>query len=199
MTFGNAIRAGNEVDVSRLLCQHGLELMNAKLSLHIVLNIDATLTPPASRRESLVQVTSSILKQNCNSSQNGSITVTPFQLGLLAQHRHIIKILMERIMEIKDTDSQLKWMENILGSKTSLVIPNNAAQCDKDTLSLNGINAFHLATRYDPMALKEIVCILNEKHMIPRLKDLLNEQDSNRKWTPLHIGAKCVSIEAVRY
>ena len=61
------------------------------------------------------------------------------------------------------------------------------------------MNAFHLATGYDTIALKEIFCILNEKYLMPSLKNLLKEQDSARRWTPLHIAAKCVSIEAVRY
>ena len=96
-------------------------------------------------------------------SQHGFMTVTPFHLGLLAQRRHIINIMLEKVLEENDPQAQFQWMKKILECKTTLQIPDDAVPCDKGTLSLDGMNAFHVAARYDPKALKDILELINDK------------------------------------
>ena len=197
LSFGNAVRAGNETEVSRLLSKHGLDILLAEMSFKIKLDIDTRLTPPIIRRNTTFQ--NAVVESNNEClSKHGFMTVTPFQLGLLAQHRHIIKLLIEKILETNDNETQLEWLKRVLGTKTSLKIPDDAVPCDKGTLSLDGMNAFHLATKYQPKALKDILYILNEKNLMSNLSYLLEERDWRLKQTPLHIAAKCPTAEVAR-
>ena len=191
-TFGNVVRAGNDAEVVRLLSEHGLELLISKLSFDIMLDMDTRLTPPSTRkRSSLHRMQSAEVSTNSdNKSHQGSMTVTPFHLALLASHRHIIKSMINKVLEEKDHQIRFQWMEKILASKTTLMIPGNSVRCDKRTSSLEGMNTFHVATRYHPEALEDIFRALNERKWMSNLKYLLEETDSILYRTPLHIAAR---------
>ena len=190
LTFGNAVRAGNESEVLQHLSQHGLELLMSQVSFDIILDIDTRLTPPIIRRQSTLHRVQSSGNSAENRSQHGFMTVTPFHLGLLAQHRHIINIMLDKILSEEDPQIQLMWMKRVLECKTSLIIPEDAIQCDKGTLSLDGMNAFHVAARYHPKALNDVLHVINEKQWSGELGYLLEQTDSYLKQTPLHIAAK---------
>merc|ERR1712150_237726 len=82
--------------------------------------------------------------------------------------------------------------------KTTLIIPEDAVSCDKGTLSLDGMNAFHVAARYHPNALKDILGVINEKGWMVNLEYLLEQTDSYLHQTPLHIAAKNSTPEVAR-
>ena len=201
LTFGNAVRAGNEAEVVRHLSEHGLDLLMSEVSFDIILDIDTRLTPPIIRRHSTVNRVQSVAgNSTCmdNRSQHGFMTVTPFHLGLLAQHRHIIKIMLEKILEQNDPQSQFQWLKNVFECKTTLIIPEDAIQCDKGTLSLDGMNAFHVAARYHPKALKDILNVINENSWMSEFGYILEKTDSYLHQTPLHIAAKNSTPEVAR-
>ena len=66
------------------------------------------------------------------------------------------KALEEKILEEKEPQAQLQWMKKLLGFKAILTSSAHTIQWGKDTLSLNGMNAFHIATRYNAEILKHI-------------------------------------------
>ena len=197
MTFGNAVRAGNDAEVTRLLSEHGLDLLMAEVSFDIILDVDTRLTPPIVRRHSALH--NAMYCANSDSrSQHGFMTVTPFHVGLLAQRGHIIKIMIEKVLEENDPHTQFHWMKKVLESKTTLLIPEDSVPCDKGTLSLKGMNAFHVAARYHPKALKDIFRVLNEKQWTSHLTYLIEGTDSFLHQTPLHIAAKHPTPEVAR-
>ena len=197
LTFGSAVRAGDDEEVIRLLSTNGLDLLLAEVSFDIVLDIDTRLTPPIIRRHDAFENTANGTNSE-SKSQHGFMTVTPFHLGILAQRRHIIKIMIEKILEVTEPQKQFQWMNNVLASKTTLIIPEDAVPCDKGTLSLNGMNSFHVAARYHSKSLKYILCVLNEKQWMPELRYLLEETDSFLHQTPLHLAAKNPTPEVAR-
>ena len=200
LTFGNAVRAGNDAEVVRLLTENGLDLLLSDVSFDIILDIDTRLTPPIIRRHSALHRMQSAVnpENNENKSQHGFMTVTPFHLGLLAQHRHTIKIMLEKVLEENDSQTQYDWLKSVLERKTTLIIPEDAVSCDKGTLSLDGMNAFHVAARYHPNALKDILGVINEKGWMVNLEYLLEQTDSYLHQTPLHIAAKNTTPEVAR-
>ena len=200
LTFGNAVRAGKESEVIRLLSENSLDLLVSEVSFDIILDIDTRLTPPIVRRHSTIhRMQSEVNSSNTAAkSQHGFMTVTPFHLGLLAQRRHIINIMLEKVLEENDPQAQFQWMKKILECKTTLQIPDDAVPCDKGTLSLDGMNAFHVAARYDPKALKDILELINDKQWMENLGYLLEQKDSKLQQTPLHIAAKNATPEVAR-
>ena len=200
LTFSNAVKAGDDVKVSQLLAEQGVSLLTSEVSFNTTLSIDTRLTPPIIRKQSTVhrmESESSIAKGE-KQCREGIMTVTPFHLGLLARHRHIIKIMLEAILEEKDPKLAFQWMEKVLNAKTALTLPDQSVSCGKDTVSMNGMNAFHVAARYHSQGLKEILKTLQSKHWIPGFKYLLDEKSSSLLQTPLHIAAKQPTEEATR-
>ena len=129
-----------------------------------------------------------------------NMTVTTFQLAIIAKQSGIVKVFLQNVLEIPDEGEQLDLLKQLLGTKTFLMFPKNAKCYDKDDRSLDGMNAFHLGAKYSPGALKQIFDHLNENMLIEEndIKTLLEATDDQLHQTPLHIAATHSSPMAVR-
>ena len=201
--FGNAVKDGNDEEVEQMLVEHGLALLMAQVSIDITLDIDTRLTPPVRRRASTVFKKKSISSSASNSektSRHGMMTVTAFNLGIIYRHRNVTRIMIEKLLEAKENEVQLQWMKNVLGFKAILTSSSRSIQWGKDTLSLNGMNAFHIATRYNPGILKEIFTVMRAKQWLSELQELIEQKNSSLlSQTCLHIAAKNRTAEATRF
>lgn len=201
--FGNAVKDGNDEEVERMLVEHGLELLMAQVSIDITPDIDTRLTPPVIRRSSNVfrkKSVRSLASSSETTSRHGLMTVTAFNLGIIFRHRNVTRIMIERIFEQKEHEVQLRWLKNVLGFKAILISSSRSDQWGKDTLSLNGMNAFHIAARYNPEILKAIFTVLREKQWISEFQELIEQKNSvPLSQTCLHIAAKNTTAEATRF
>ena len=119
------------------------------------------------------------------------MTVTAFQLGIIAKRPGIIRAFMQKIFELTDQEGRLNLLIKVLGTKTFLDFPKDPKLYDKDDRSLDGMNAFHLGAKYSPAALSQIFDHLNDNSFMEEddIKDLLEATDNQICQTPLHIAA----------
>ena len=120
-----------------------------------------------------------------------SMTVTAFQLGIIAKRAGIIKLFMRKVLEITEVDERVSFLTKVLGGKAQLAFPKDPKGYDKDDRSLDGMNSFHLGAKYSPGALTQIFDYLNENMLMEEndIKELLEATDDQLHQTPLHIAA----------
>ena len=185
--FANGVRGGNE---NRVKLHLQANWPNIEKHLLAQLTFDLTLDRDTSLDDT---------KQTATDEGDGGVpdvdkvnmTVTTFQLGIIAKRAGIIKIFMQKALEIPDEDERIGLIKKLLGTKTFLKFPKDAKLYDKDDRSLDGMNAFHLGARYSPSALQQIFEHLNENGLMEDndIKELLEETENQLHQTPLHIAA----------
>lgn len=183
--FANSVRGGNERRVNAIL-----DTTKESIEKHLLAKVSFDLT--------LDRDTS--LEQNHSDEADGSgvpdidkvsMTVTAFQLGIIAKRAGIIKLFMKKVLEVTEGDERVSFLKNVLGGKAHLAFPKDPKGYDKDDRSLDGMNSFHLGAKYSPGALTQIFYYLNENMLMEEndIKDLLEATDDQLCQTPLHIAA----------
>jgi ankyrin repeat protein len=128
------------------------------------------------------------------------LTLTPFHMAVMAKQTSIVNLFMEKLVQHAMNESGLDKLKMVLGKVVLLTFPKNPKYYSKDDVSVDGMNVFHLTAKYCIPALKIIFRFLNAHGLIDKqgIKELLQEQDKHLQQTPLHIAAKCSSLEAIR-
>ena len=183
--FANAVRAGNERRVNTVLESNPQNIekhLLAKLSFDLTLDRDTSLDDDSNLDEG---------DGGVPDIDKVTMTVTTFQIGIIAKRPGIIKLFMQKALEFTDGEERLTLFKKLLGTKAFLTFPKNAKCYDKDDRSLDGMNAFHLGAKYSPGALKQIFDYLNDHSLIEEdeIKDLLEAAEDQLHQTPLHIAA----------
>jgi hypothetical protein len=185
INFANSVRSGNERRVNALLKTNKESIENhllAKLSFDLTLDRDTSLDQsPSDEADGGVPDVDKV-----------SMTVTVFQLGIIAKRAGMISLFMEKVLDITEGDERVSFFTKLLGAQAHLEFPkNNPKFYDKDDRSLDGMNAFHLGAKYSPGALTQIFDYLNENMLMEEydIKELLEATDAHIYQTPLHIAA----------
>ena len=185
--FGNAVRGGNERRVNNIL--KSLNKDNIEKHLLAQLSFDLTLDRDTSFDES-----------NARDEGDGSgvpdidkvnMTVTIFQLGIIAKRPGIIKMFMQKVLDETEGQECLELLKKLLGTQAFLTCTKNSEVYDKDDRALDGMNAFHLGAKYSPASLAQIFEHLDESAAMEEvdLSELLEAPENQLNQTPLHIAA----------
>ena len=184
VTFANGVRGGNEKRVKALLRANwpNIEpLLLAKLSFVLTLDRDTSLDDAAT----------DVGDAGVPDVDKVTMTVTAFQLGIIAKRPGVIRAFLQKILDIPDEDERFQLLKKVLETKTFLDFPKDPKLYDKDDRSLDGMNAFHLGAKYSPGALNQIFYHLNDNNFMEEdeIKSLLEATDDQIRQTPLHIAA----------
>ena len=186
ISFGNAVRGGNERRVAGFLKSLKKENIEkhllAQLSFDLTLDRDTSLDESSGRDEGDGGVPD-IDKVN--------MTVTIFQLGIIAKRPGIINMFMQKVIEETEGEERLELLKKLLGTKAFLTFTKNPKGYDKDDRALDGMNAFHLGAKYSPASLVQIFEHLNESSIMEEndISDILEAPENQLNQTPLHIAA----------
>ena len=208
--FADAVRGGNERRVAATLQMNwpNIEpILMSQLSFDLTLDRDTSLdSGQPSRRSSVTGI--DLGDGGVPDIDKVTMTVTPFHLAIIAKQAGIVRVFMEKVMDIAEEDNKrLDLLVKLLGAKTLLLFPKNPLCYDKDDRSLDGMNAFHLGAKYSAAALQEIFYYLNDrdstaenetKELETEIKELLEAKDEHLQQTPLHVAATHPSSIAAR-
>ena len=186
ISFGNAVRGGNKRKVHAIL--KSLNRENIEKYLLAQLSFDLTLDRDTSFDESSEfdngdEEASDIDKVN--------MTITMFQLGIIAKRPGIIKMFMQKILVDIEYEERLGLLKTVLGTKAFLTFTKSPKCYDKDDRALDGMNAFHLGAKYSPASLAQIFEQLNDNSLMEEndINALLEASENQLNQTPLHIAA----------
>ena len=115
---------------------------------------------------------------------NAEMTVTAFHLAVMSNQRKVVRVMLQHVANIGEEEECSNALVQVLGTKTSVVFTGGEAiTYDKDDRSLDGMNAFHLASKYDPKAIEVIFDILSTSHVTySEVLELLEEKDKHSYW-----------------
>ena len=122
-------------------------------------------------------------------------------LAVMSNQRKVLRVMLQHVANIEEEEECSNALVQVLGTKTSVVFTGGEAiTYDKDDRSLDGMNAFHLASKYDPKAIEVIFDILSTSHVTySEVLELLEEKDKHLEQTPLHVAVKHSTSNAARY
>ena len=190
------VRAGNQVEVKKILDEKGLEILNIEYKSGLELDRIVELN------EENKEADDPNAEDVDNSLENATMTVTPLQLAIIAKRKKVTQVIIEYIANIEEAEECANALKEVLGSTVKLDFVDDKETYDKDDRSMDGMNAFHLACKYDPKAIKLIFDILNRKNderFFFMMKDLLDETDNHLQQTPLHVASRNSTSVAARY
>ena len=104
----------------------------------------------------------------------------------------MVKLMLDLILEDTSCGDPKAVLKEVLCAKTRVVFSRGKSeQYFKDDRVLNGINAFHLAAKFDAHSLLIMAKALKEAGMIEELREpLLEAKDAEMGKTPLHLAVK---------
>ena len=186
ISSANAVRGGNERKVNNFL--NSLNKDSIEKHLLAQLSFDLTLDRDTSFDESSAQDEGD---GGVPDIDKVNMTITLFQLGIIAKRPGIIKLFMQKVLEDTEGDERLSLLKNILGTKAFLTFTKNSKCYDKDDRALDGMNAFHLGAKYSPASLAQIFEHLNDSSLMEenQINELLEAPENQLNQTPLHIAA----------
>ena len=195
MRFGILVRAGNHAEIENLLQREGIEVLRSWHTTGLELDRIVELEEHNNAEdvnEDGDEVDSRLI--------NAHLTVTPLQLAIIAKQTKVIQVIIEHIANIEEAEECQNALGEVLGSKAKLDFIDAIETYDKDDRSINGMNAFHLASKYHPNAMRVIFDILNKKRVTyTNVINLLSETNFDLKQTPLHVAVRNVTSCAARY
>ena len=134
-----------------------------------------------------------------------TLEVTPLHLAILSRQESSLEVILEELITSFTQQNTGLGMnrDHILGTKVIAKFPTNdnfkAVYSEEDCM-LDGMNVFHLSTKYFPEGLETIIRYLRRQDcLFLQVNDLVAEKDYQIENTPLHVAAECGSIVAMRY
>jgi hypothetical protein len=182
--FGDAIRSGSTQLIAEILAKIGPGIIQDHM-----LSFDVTLRKLAAT--SFRSPTMSTWHVPDAVTKNERMSVTPFQLAIIAMKGSVVDQMLEAVMA--SAKNPHAFLRMILSSKSKMTYVCGLSSYCKDDRVLDGINAFHLAAKYHAPSLLSIIQLLQQEDLVDSMIDLLEAQDSHMGKTPLHLAVKSPS------
>ena len=215
ISFGNYIRAGLKEKMGGMLDEHGVDLLKTWFTLQVYLkrtNSEEGENENVGdiRRNSNRNVTveEDAPRHVKNYQDVAQIEVTPLHLAILSRQEASLEAILENTIPLYSASAanfrlptRMIDADQILFTRVKVNYPGRSVgtYSDEDCM-LDGMNIFHLATRYFPKGLETIIRLVRRQDgLMERLKHLIEQKDNQIENTPLHVAATCGSIFATRY
>ena len=181
--LADEIRAGCLKDVENMLSDIETQLLDCKLQMSLELHTVKYVTiGPMLQNSDMYEVPK---KQY----ETVELNFTPFHLAIMSRRAECVRLFLEKIVDLKEEKPELLYQ--VLEKEVEIdygCLPQNLF--DKDDRSLDGMNAIHLAARFDSLSMVEISEILKD-HMSDKLTSkLVNQQTNHLALTPLHLAVQ---------
>ena len=182
--FPNSIRAGKTEEVMEAMNDNDVEdiLMNTFFSIrmhfHTVKYIsigpflkDPPYTIPSKQYEKV------------------ELLLTPFQLAIFSAREKIVRLFLNKILELKNKKPIL--LAQVLEQKVKVDYNNQLINMfDKNHRSLDGMNSIHLAARFDHSCLNEIIETMKLLLSDDTISQLIHKPTNHLLITPLHLAVQ---------
>ena len=136
-----------------------------------------------------------------------TLEVSPIHLAIISKQESSLQALLEwgtsqemSSASVGVENNQLKTSNDLFDTKVKVNFqPDDQKSYDDLDLMFDGMNILHLAAKYYPSGLEQIIQ-LSQKHkgLFEHVNEMLVETDSDIKNTPLHVAAYSSSIVALR-
>ena len=189
--FSYDIRRGNAGKVNEFLKNNSTYVLQAKLSTEIVTELN---TPIQLREKPLPYY-----NHDAGNLRKAKLIILPIHIAIIAKQVEIVKTILEYVSSPTSDNNNKLEIRKILGTKTKVEFPEGQDKIYalRDRV-LDGINAFHLAARFDAPSLDQIIITLNERKILWEFQDLWQAKDDQLERTPLHVAAKVADNCATR-
>ena len=152
-------------------------------------------------------------KENCRNSpyieddsyNQVTLEISPIHLAVISKQESSLQALLQwgtsqEMSSVGVEANQLKTTNDLFDTKVKVNFqPDDQKSYDNLDLMLDGMNILHLAAKYYPSGLEQIIQ-LSQKHkgLFEQVNKMLVETDREIKNTPLHVAAYSSSIVALR-
>ena len=134
-----------------------------------------------------------------------TLEVSPIHLAIISKQESSLQALLQwgtsqEMSSVGVETNQLKTTNDLFDTKVKVNFqPDDQKSYDNLDLMLDGMNILHLAAKYYPSGLEQIIQ-LSQKHkgLFEQVNEMLVERDLEIKNTPLHVAAYSSSIVALR-
>ena len=136
-----------------------------------------------------------------------TLEVSPIHLAIISKQESSLQALLEwgtsqeiSSVGVEMENNQPKTTSDLLDTKVKVNFqPDDQKSYDNLDLMLDGMNILHLAAKYYPSGLEQIIQ-LSQKHkaLFEQVNKMLVETDREIKNTPLHVAAYSSNIVALR-
>ena len=136
-----------------------------------------------------------------------TLEVSPIHLAIISKQESSLQAFLElgssqeiSSMGVEMENNQPKTTSDLLDTKVKVNFqPDDQKSYDNLDLMLDGMNILHLAAKYYPSGLEQIIQ-LSQKHkaLFEQVNKMLVETDREIKNTPLHVAAYSSNIVALR-
>jgi hypothetical protein len=184
--------------MKQMIEQHGKDLLNIRYILQV--NLRRKINQDIDKQKFVPNY-----RRNKGYDDVATLEVTPLHLAILSRQESSLETIMEEVITSFTKQNADLGMnkDHILGTKVSVKFPTNDNFKDvysEEDCMLDGMNLFHLSTKYFPEGLETIIRYLRRQNgLFLQVNDLVAEKDHQIENTPLHVAADCGSIVAMRY
>ena len=188
--FANAIRAGDTNEVQSIMEDYPT-VLQSKLSFRIRLKVDNTALP-----STFINGIGNTI--NGKELETAKMHVSPLQLAIISKQESVVRMILEHVYASNDDGEEA--LEIVMDVKSVVVFPRDSPPTlyEEDDRMLDGMNIFHLAAKFHPKSLYEIISFLNKEDLTELIDALIQEKDPHVECTPLHVAAKSPSSFAMR-
>ena len=134
-----------------------------------------------------------------------TLEVSPLHLAIISKQESSLQALLQwvtspEMSSVGVETNQLKTTNNLFDTKVKVNFqPDDQKLYDNLDLMLDGMNILHLAAKYYPNGLEQIIQLFQKhKGSFEQVNKMLVETDREIKNTPLHVAAYSSSIVALR-
>ena len=115
------------------------------------------------------------------------LLLTPFHCAIISRRVEIVQLFLEKILEIRHEKPEL--LRQVLEYRVKVDYNNHPMNLfDKDDRSLDGMNAIHLAARFDHFSMIEIIRAIKLHMSAENIFELVHQRTNHLLITPLHIA-----------
>ena len=182
VAFATAIRAADTDKMKEILEKNSTDVLHAKMSLNITMHLSY-----AMQQKTI---------QNSGNIATVKLIVTPIHIAIIAKQdaavKWILGFVVSKCNNHVSAGNEENEVQKILAQKTEVKFQSDAEMYSYNDRILDGVNVFHLATRFSPQSLHQIFKILKQERCVAEadLISLLDEKDPHLGKTPLHISAR---------
>ena len=117
------------------------------------------------------------------------LLLTPFQLAIISAREKIVRLFLNKILELIDEKPGL--LAQLIEHKIKIDYNNQLINMfDKDDRSLDGMNSIHLAARFDHSCLNEIIETMKLHMSEETVLQLIHKPTNHLLITPLHLAVQ---------